>query len=103
MKASETLYRDHTIVIWAKTEIPSDVVAGTVDRSLVTNRIIEVDHVDVTSRCRVATTDEQRTEEARRFIDRNYPKGPSAPESKGNAVIAFGRFIAVTEHWRLYG
>jgi hypothetical protein len=86
MKPIETAYRDHTIVIRDMTEISSPVVAGAVGRSLATNHIIEVDHVDVTSRCRAATTDEQKTEEARRFIDRNYPKGPSASESKGKRL-----------------
>jgi hypothetical protein len=38
-------------------------------------RIIEVDDVDVTSRCRVSDTDEEKTETAMRFIDRIYPKG----------------------------
>lgn len=83
MKPVETVYRDHTIVIRDKTEVPSHVVRGTVDSSLVTNRIIEVDHTDVTNRCRMVATDEQKTEEARRFIDRNYPKGPLVSDSKG--------------------
>ncbi len=64
MKPTQTEYRDHTIV-----------VRDEVDASLVTNRIIEVDQVNITSRCRLVTTDEQKTEEARRFIDRIYPKG----------------------------
>jgi hypothetical protein len=47
----------------------------TFDRQPVAKRIIEVDDVDVTSRCRVSDTDEQKTETAMRFIDRIYPKG----------------------------
>jgi hypothetical protein len=82
MKPIEIVYRNHTIVIRDKIESPSNVVTGTVANLQVTNRIIEVDHVDVTSRCRMVTTDDQRTEEARRFIDRIYPKGKSASESK---------------------
>jgi len=76
-------YRGHQIVIRDETEFPSNVVTGTVDKQPVTKRVIEVDRVDVTSRCRVSTTDEQRIEEAKRFIDRVYPKGKSEPESKG--------------------
>ena len=79
MKPIETVYRDHSIVIRDKIESPSNVVTGTADALPVTHRIIEVDHIDVTSRCRMATTDEQQIEEARRFIDRIYPKGK--PES----------------------
>ena len=65
---TETTYRDHTIVVRDRVELPSTTEP-------VTSRIIEVDHVDVTSRCRMVTTEEQKTEEARRFIDRLYPKG----------------------------
>ena len=75
MNPTETVYRDHAIVIRDKQEFPTSAVTGTVATIPVTNRIIEVDRVDVTNRCRGATTDEQRTEEARRFIDRCYPKG----------------------------
>ena len=50
---------------------------GTLEKQPVSKRIIQVDDVDVTSRCRVSNTDEDRTESARRFIDRIYPKGKS--------------------------
>jgi hypothetical protein len=68
MKPTETVYRDHTIVIRDKVEVPAN-------KEPVTNRILEVDHVDVTDRCRAVATDDQKTEEGRRFIDRMYPKG----------------------------
>ena len=68
MKPIETVYREHTILIRDKVELPSN-------KEPVTSRIIEVDHVDVTSRCRMVATDEQKTEEGRRFVDRVYPKG----------------------------
>ena len=70
-------YRDHKIVVRDEIEFASDGVTGKSDRQPVTKRIIEVDDVDVTSRCRASDTDEQRTETARRFIDRIYPKGKS--------------------------
>ena len=77
MKAIETAYRDHTIVIRDVTEIPTHVATGKVAKPPVLTRIIEVDHVDVTKWCRSVATDEQKTEEGCRFIDRNYPKGKS--------------------------
>ena len=58
-------------------EFASSGVMGTLDKQPVPKRIIQVDDVDVTSRCRVSNTDEERTEAARRFIDRIYPKGKS--------------------------
>ena len=77
MNPIETQYRNHQIVIRDEIEFASDGVKGKSDKQSVTKRIIEVDGVDVTSRCRVSNTDEQRTEEAKRFIDRIYPKGKS--------------------------
>ena len=73
MKPIETVYRDHTIVIRDKVDLP--VVSGA--KEPVTIRIIEVDHVDVTSRCRMVAMDELKIEEGRRFVDRMYPKGKS--------------------------
>jgi hypothetical protein len=70
MKPIETVYREHTILIRDKVELPSN-------KEPVTSRIIEVDHVDVTSRCRMVATDELKIEEGRRFVDRMYPKGKS--------------------------
>ena len=78
MKSLETQYRNHKIVIRDEIEFASDGVKGKSDKQPVTNRIIEVDGVDVTSRCRVSNTDEEKTEAAKRFIDRIYPKGKSA-------------------------
>jgi hypothetical protein len=77
MNPIETQYRNHKIVILDEIEFASNVVTGTVDKQPVTKRIIEVDDVDVTSRCRASDTDEQKTEEGKRFIDRIYPKGKS--------------------------
>jgi hypothetical protein len=77
MNPIEAQYRNHKIVIRDKIEFASDGVTGTLGKQPVTKRVIEVDDVDVTSRCRVSNTDEQRTEEAKRFIDRIYPKGKS--------------------------
>jgi hypothetical protein len=77
MKAIETIYRDHTIVIRDVTAVPTTVATGTVEKPPVPARIIEVDHVDVTKWCRTVATDEQKAEEGRRYIDRNYPKGKS--------------------------
>jgi hypothetical protein len=77
MNPIEAKYRSHKIVVRDKIEFAPDGVTGTLGKQLVTKRVIEVDDVDVTSRCRVSNTDEQRTEEARRFIDRIYPKGKS--------------------------
>jgi hypothetical protein len=77
MKPIETQYRNHKIVIRDEIEFASDGVTGTSDKHPVTKRIIEVDDVDITSRCRVSNTDEQKTEAAKRFIDRIYPKGKS--------------------------
>jgi hypothetical protein len=70
-------YRDHKIVIRDEIGFASDGVTGKFDKQPVTKRIIEVDDVDVTSRCRVSSTDEEKTEAAKRFIDRIYPKGKS--------------------------
>jgi len=77
MKPTETQYRNHKIVIRDETEFASDGVTGKSDKQPVTNRIIEVDGIDVTSRCRVSNTDEEKTEAAKRFIDRIYPQGKS--------------------------
>jgi hypothetical protein len=73
MKLIEAVYRDHTIVIRDQVALP--VVSGA--KEPVASRIIEVDHVDVTSRCRMVPTDEQKIEQGRRFVDRMYPKGKS--------------------------
>jgi len=75
MNPIETEYREHKILIRDKIGFASD--SGTLGKQPVTQRVIEVDSVDVTSRCRVSDTDERRTEEAKRFIDRIYPKGKS--------------------------
>jgi hypothetical protein len=77
MNSIETKYRNHKIVIRDKVEFASDGVTGTLNKEPVTKRIIEVDDVDVTSRCRVSNTDEEKTEAAKRFIDRLYPQGKS--------------------------
>jgi hypothetical protein len=77
MNPIETQYRNHKIVILDEIEFASNVVTGMVDKQPVIKRIIEVDDVDVTSRCRASDTDEQKTEEGKRFIDRIYPKGKS--------------------------
>jgi hypothetical protein len=77
MNPVETKYRNHKIVIRDKIEFASDVVTEALDKQPVTERVIEVDDVDVTSRCRVSNTDEEKTEAAKRFIDRIYPKGKS--------------------------
>ena len=73
MNPIETEYREHKVVIRDEIGFASD--SGTLSKQPIAKRIIEVDGVDVTSRCRVSNTDEQRTEEAKRFIDRIYPKG----------------------------
>lgn len=77
MNPIETQYRNHKIVIRDEIEFASDGIKGKTDKQPVTNRIIEVDGVNVTSRCRVSNTDEERTESAKRFVDRIYPKGKS--------------------------
>ena len=77
MNPTETQYRNHKIVIRDEIEFASDGVTGKSDKQPVAKRIIEVDGVDVTSRCRASDTDEQKTEEGKRFIDRIYPKGKS--------------------------
>ena len=77
MDPIETQYRNHKIVIRDEIESTSGGVMGTLDKQPVSKRIIQVDDVDVTSRCRVSNTDEEKTEAARRFIDRIYPKGKS--------------------------
>jgi len=78
MNPIETEYRNHKIVIRDRAESASYGVKGALDKPPVTERVIEVDDVDVTSRCRVSNTDEEKTEAAKRFIDRIYPKGKSA-------------------------
>ena len=75
MTPIETQYRKHKIVIRDAVDVADRGVMLTFDRPPVAKRIIEVDDVDVTSRCRVSDTDEQKTETAMRFIDRIYPKG----------------------------
>jgi hypothetical protein len=77
MDPIETKYRDHQIAIRDKIEFASDGVTGKLGAQPVTKRAIEVDGVDVTSRCRVSNTDEEKTEAAKRFVDRIYPKGKS--------------------------
>jgi len=77
MNPIEALYRNHKIVIRDAIGFASHGVTGTSGKEPFTKRIIEVDDVDVTDRCRVSNTDEQRTETAKRFIDRIYPKGGS--------------------------
>ena len=83
MKPIETQYRNHTILIRDEVEFLSNVATGTVDHQPVTKRVIVVDRVDITSRCRLANTDEEKTEAAKRFVDRVYPAGTQEPESKG--------------------
>lgn len=83
MNPIETEYRTHKIVIRDEIEFASNGVTGTLDKQPVTKRVIEVDGVDVTSRCRMSNTDEQKTEAAKRFIDRIYPKGKSEGKDKG--------------------
>ena len=77
MNPIETQYRNHKIVIRDAIKFTSDGVTGKSDKKSVAKRVIEVDDVDVTSRCRVSDTDEEKTEAAKRFIDRVYPKGKS--------------------------
>ena len=77
MNPIEAQYRNHKIVIQDVVQFATDRVTGKPDKQPVTKRIIEVDEVDISSRCRVVDSDEQKTEEARRFIDRVYPKGKS--------------------------
>jgi hypothetical protein len=77
MNPIETHYRNYKIVIRDETEVASNDVMGKLDRQSVPKRVIEVDGVEVTSRCRASTTDDEKTEAARRFVDRIYPKGKS--------------------------
>jgi hypothetical protein len=77
MNPIETQYRNHKIAIRDMIEFAPDGVAGKSDKQPVTKRTIEVDDVDVTSRCRVSNTDEEKIEAAKRFIDRIYPRGKS--------------------------
>ena len=77
MNPCETQYRNHKIAIRDEIEVASKGDTGTLDKQPVSKRIIQVDDVDVTSRCRVSNTDEDRIESARRFIDRIYPQGKS--------------------------
>jgi hypothetical protein len=74
MTPIETQYRNHKIVIRDEFEPVSDSVMSTSEKPPRGRRIIIVDDVDVTDRCRVSETDEQKTETAMRFIDRIYPK-----------------------------
>ena len=83
MSPIETKYRNHRIAIRDTIEFASDGVTGKLDKQPATKRVIEVDGVDVTSRCRVSNTDEEKTEAAKRFIDRIYPKGKSEGKNKG--------------------
>ena len=83
MNPIETQYRNHKIVIRDEIVVASDGVTGKLEKQPVTNRIIEIDGVDVTSRCRASTTDDEKTEAAKRFIDRIYPKGKSEGQDKG--------------------
>jgi hypothetical protein len=75
MNTTKTEYRDHKIVIQDATEFSSDGVTGKLAKPPITTRVIEVDDIDVTSRCWASNTDAERTEAAKRFIDRIYPKG----------------------------
>ena len=77
MNPIETQYRNHKIVIRDEIEFASSGVTGALAKQPVSKRIIQVDDVDVTSRCRVSNTDEEKIEAGRRFIDRIYPKGKS--------------------------
>jgi hypothetical protein len=77
MNPIETQYRNHKIAIRDEIEFASDGVTGKLEKQPVTKRVIVVDDVDVTSRCRVSNTDEEKTEAAKRFIDRIYPQGKS--------------------------
>jgi hypothetical protein len=79
MNPIETEYRSHLVAIRDKTEFASDGGKGTLNKQSAIKRVIEIDGVDVTSRCRVSNTDEEKAEAAKRFIDRIYPKGK--PES----------------------
>jgi hypothetical protein len=79
MNPIEIPYRNHKIVIRDEIAYASDGVTGKLDKQPVTTRVIEVDGVDVTSRCRVSNTDDEKAEAARRFVDRIYPKGKSEP------------------------
>ena len=79
MNPIETQYRNHKIAIRDEIEFASDGVKGKSDRQPVAKRIVEVDGVDVTSRCRASNSDEEKAEAAKRFIDRIYPKGKSEP------------------------
>jgi hypothetical protein len=85
MNPIETKYRNHKIVIRDQIELASDGVTGTLDKQPLAERVIEVDDVDETSRCRVSNTDEAKTEAAKRFIDRIYPKGKSASQMRHQA------------------
>jgi len=77
MNPTEIKYRNHKIAIRDRIESASDDATGKLAEQPVTKRVIEVDDVDVTSRCRVSGTDEEKAEAAKRFIDRIYPKGKS--------------------------
>jgi hypothetical protein len=77
MPPIETQYRNHKIVIRDEYETVSHGVMLTLDPPR-GKRIIEVDDVDVTDRCRLSDTDEQKTETVMRFIGRNYPKRGSS-------------------------
>jgi hypothetical protein len=84
MNPIETKYRNHKIAIRDNIEFASDDVTGKLGKQPVTKRVIEVDDVDVTGRCRVSNTDEEKTEAAKRFVDRIYPKGKAEGSSCGN-------------------
>jgi hypothetical protein len=77
MNPIEVQYRNHKIVIRNAIEYAANGATGKIEKQPFTRRIIEVDDVDVTNRCRVSDSDEQKTETAKRFIDRVYPKGKS--------------------------
>ena len=85
MSLIETEYRDHKIMIRDEVALASDVVAGAVSERPISKRVIEVDGVDVTSRCRVSDTDAEKFEAAKRFVDRVYPKGKSEPKEQPHA------------------
>lgn len=75
MNPVATQYRDHKIVVRDEIAFASSGVTGMFDKQSAAKRVIVVDDVDVTSRCRMSNTDEENTEAAKRFIDRIYPKG----------------------------
>ena len=66
MNPIETKYRQHKIVIRDEIGFASDVASKALGQQPTTKRVIDVDDVDVTSRCRISDTDEEKLEAARR-------------------------------------